>query len=82
MPLGKPLWLARELDIPRAVHNFRHFATTAQANVDMALTAPESGFLNYVIHEPIGVVGVITPWNLPLYLLTFKIAPAIVFGEK
>ena len=85
MDNGKPIWLSREMDIPRAIHNFRHFANTVQSDVDMASIVPECGqqpgFLNYVVHEPIGVVGVITPWNLPLYLLTFKLAPALAYGN-
>lgn len=50
-------------------------------NKNRAVTTPENGLLNYTIHEPIGVAGIITPWNLPLYLLTFKLAPALAYGN-
>ncbi|KAG0428381.1 hypothetical protein HPB47_024631 [Ixodes persulcatus] len=78
---GKPVWLARTVDIPRAVHNFRHFATTAQCDREMAIPQQTSNVLHYTVRSPVGVVAVITPWNLPLYLLTFKLAPAMVYGN-
>jgi len=76
---GKTLSLARKLDIPRAVANFRFFATailhqSSEAHV-MDATA-----LNYTLRQPMGV-GLISPWNLPLYLLSWKIAPAIAAGN-
>lgn len=46
-----------------------------------SIVEPELGIINYTTHEPVGVVGIITPWNLPLYLLTFKLAPAIAYGN-
>ena len=79
---GKPVWLARAVDIPRAVHNFRFFAETVPYERDVSMTTHKDGleFLNYTKHSPLGVVGLISPWNLPLYLLTWKIAPAMAFG--
>lgn len=46
-----------------------------------SIIEPETGILNYTIQEPAGIVGIIVPWNLPLYLLTFKLAPAIAYGN-
>ncbi len=77
---GKPLSLARRLDIPRAVANFRFFATAIlHQSSDAHLT--DSTALNYTLRQPLGVVGLISPWNLPLYLLSWKIAPAIAAGN-
>ena len=77
---GKPLWLARETDIPRAISNFRFFAAAAQT-----FTHESSGvanrFLNYTLRQPVGIIGCISPWNLPLYLITWKIAPALATGN-
>ena len=77
---GKPLWLARKVDIPRAATNFRFFAQAitqfASATHDMGA----SGF-NYTLRQPLGVVACISPWNLPLYLFSWKIAPAIAAGN-
>ncbi|RWS27313.1 aldehyde dehydrogenase family 8 member A1-like protein [Leptotrombidium deliense] len=77
---GKPVWLSKTMDIPRAVANFRHFATAIKCDNEIASMTPEN-VVNYTIHEPVGVAGIITPWNLPLYLLTFKLAPAIAYGN-
>ena len=76
---GKPLHLAREIEIPRAVHNFRYFATKILHEEEMSRQSPTT--LNYTSRKPIGVAGLISPWNLPLYLLTWKIAPAIAAGN-
>lgn len=77
---GKTVAIAKALDIPRAAHNFRFFAGAARHQLQV--TAPiDAGAMSYVRHEPIGVAGLISPWNLPLYLLTWKIAPAIVYGN-
>lgn len=77
---GKPLWLSRRVDIPRASANFRFFATGimhfAAESHQMEDTA-----INYTLRQPIGVVGCISPWNLPLYLFTWKIAPALAAGN-
>ena len=77
---GKPIRLARSVDIPRAVANFRFFATAILHAHDEAYDMGKIGF-NYVKRKPIGVAGLIAPWNLPLYLLTWKIAPALAVGN-
>ncbi len=76
---GKPVSLARSLDIPRAASNFRFYATAAMhtANESHDTTGVA---INYTLRQPLGVVGCISPWNLPLYLFTWKIAPAIAAG--
>ncbi|MEM8836250.1 MAG: aldehyde dehydrogenase [Planctomycetota bacterium] len=84
---GKPIALARSVDIPRAAANFRFFATAIlHARGDLhemdGGTGPTGGnAVNYTLRRPLGVVGLISPWNLPLYLLTWKIAPAIAAGN-
>ncbi|KAB7495501.1 Aldehyde dehydrogenase family 8 member A1 [Armadillidium nasatum] len=78
---GKPVWLARNLDIPRAVKNFRHYASTTPHILGTSKELTESNTLCYTTRSPIGVAGLISPWNLPLYLLTFKIAPALICGN-
>ncbi|HNA97351.1 MAG TPA: aldehyde dehydrogenase family protein, partial [Chitinophagaceae bacterium] len=77
---GKPFWLSKKVDIPRASANFRffatgimHFATESHQMEDRAV--------NYTLRQPIGIVGCISPWNLPLYLFTWKIAPALAAGN-
>jgi len=76
---GKPITLAKTLDIPRAASNIRFFATAAMHFASEAhVTGADA--VNYTIRAPIGVVGCISPWNLPLYLLTWKIAPALASG--
>lgn len=77
---GKPLALARRMDIPRAIDNFRFFAHTGVAFHGEAYDMGETG-LNYTLRRPLGPVGLISPWNLPLYLLTWKIAPALAAGN-
>jgi len=77
---GKPLSLARTLDIPRAIANFRFFATAIQHQASEAHIT-DSIAINYTLRQPLGVVGLISPWNLPLYLLSWKIAPAIASGN-
>jgi len=78
---GKPVSLARKMDIPRASYNFRKFASAWENLVDTSNSLPEHGVINISSRHPIGVAGLISPWNLPLYLLTFKIAPAIMAGN-
>jgi len=78
---GKPLRLAKAIDIPRAAANFQYFANaitqfSSEAHESIGLDA-----MNYTLRQPIGVVGCISPWNLPLYLFTWKIAPAIAVGN-
>ena len=77
---GKPVALARSLDIPRAVSNLRFFAAAATQFASES-HAMESAAVNYTLRQPIGVVGCISPWNLPLYLFTWKIAPALAAGN-
>eukprot|EP01060_Flectonema_neradi_P006541 TRINITY_DN1442_c4_g1_i1.p1 TRINITY_DN1442_c4_g1~~TRINITY_DN1442_c4_g1_i1.p1 ORF type:complete len:519 (+),score=127.14 TRINITY_DN1442_c4_g1_i1:51-1559(+) len=76
---GKTIGLASTVDIPRAVSNFRFFAGAMLHTTDGFHKMQEA--LNYTTHSPIGVVGLITPWNLPLYLLTWKVAPALAMGN-
>jgi aminomuconate-semialdehyde/2-hydroxymuconate-6-semialdehyde dehydrogenase len=77
---GKPLKLARAVDIPRAAENFRFFATAIiHFSSEAHQTDPTT--LNYTTRTPIGVAGCISPWNLPLYLFTWKIAPALATGN-
>src|SRR5690606_29286865 len=76
---GKPLALARDIEIPRAVSNLRFFAHAA-TQFSSESHHGEAG-LNYTLRQPLGVVGTISPWNLPLYLFTWKIAPALAAGN-
>ena len=80
---GKPYTLAKAVDIPRAAANFRFYATAAMHSSNESHdTALGNGgqAINYTLRQPLGVVGCISPWNLPLYLFTWKIAPAIAAG--
>ncbi len=77
---GKPIALARSVDIPRAVANLRFFAAAAGQFASES-HAMESGAINYTLRSPLGVVGCISPWNLPLYLFTWKLAPALAAGN-
>jgi aminomuconate-semialdehyde/2-hydroxymuconate-6-semialdehyde dehydrogenase len=77
---GKPLSLARSLDIPRAASNFRFFATAILHTENEAHVTDSIAF-NYTLRQPRGIAGLISPWNLPLYLLSWKIAPAIACGN-
>ncbi|MGA8807321.1 MAG: aldehyde dehydrogenase [Thermoanaerobaculia bacterium] len=77
---GKTISLAKRLDIPRAVANFRFFAT-AILHQSSDAHVMDAAALNYTLRQPLGVVGLIAPWNLPLYLLSWKIAPAIAAGN-
>jgi len=77
---GKPLALARSLDIPRAIANLRFFAA-AIGQWHGESHAMEQGAINYTLRLPLGVVGCISPWNLPLYLFTWKVAPALAAGN-
>jgi aminomuconate-semialdehyde/2-hydroxymuconate-6-semialdehyde dehydrogenase len=77
---GKPITLARSSDLPRAVANFRFFAT-AILHARSELHVADATALNYTLRRPLGVVACISPWNLPLYLLTWKIAPALATGN-
>lgn len=77
---GKPLWLATSVDIPRARDNFAFFATAILHESNESHDMGEVGF-NYTMRKPVGVAGCISPWNLPLYLFTWKIAPALASGN-
>jgi aminomuconate-semialdehyde/2-hydroxymuconate-6-semialdehyde dehydrogenase len=81
---GKPVALATKLDVPRAAANFRIFADMVKMSGLEAFqteTSDGASALNYAVRKPLGVVGVITPWNLPLLLLTWKVAPALACGN-
>ncbi len=77
---GKPISLARTLDIPRSIANFRFFATAILHTESEAHITDNVAF-NYTLRQPRGIAGLISPWNLPLYLLSWKIAPAIAVGN-
>jgi aminomuconate-semialdehyde/2-hydroxymuconate-6-semialdehyde dehydrogenase len=76
---GKPLALARDVEIPRAVSNLRFFAAAATQFASESHHG-QAG-LNYTLRQPLGVVACVSPWNLPLYLFTWKIAPALAAGN-
>lgn len=77
---GKPVSMARSVDIPRAHQNFRFFATGLMHYASESHHM-EGEAINYTLRQPLGVVGCISPWNLPLYLFTWKIAPALAAGN-
>ncbi len=77
---GKPKALAKMVDIPRAVSNFKFYATAAMHFASESHQMVGEA-INYTLRQPIGVVGCISPWNLPLYLFTWKIAPALAAGN-
>ena len=77
---GKPLSVAKSVDIPRAISNIRFFATAILHSSTEAHDM-DGIALNYTLRQPIGVVACISPWNLPLYLFTWKIAPALAAGN-
>ena len=78
---GKPLSLAKAMDIPRASSNFRFFAHAITQFNSEAHESVGLNSMNYTLRQPLGVVGCISPWNLPLYLFSWKIAPAIAAGN-
>lgn len=80
MDQGKPLWLAQQVDIPRSARNFRFFASAIVGFASEAHPTEEVA-INYTLRQPLGVVGAISPWNLPLYLFSWKIAPALAAGN-
>ncbi len=77
---GKPLTLAKTVDIPRAIKNFEFFASAIHG-FESESHSMEGEAVNYTLRSPIGIVGAISPWNLPLYLFTWKIAPALITGN-
>ncbi|MFI7005533.1 2-hydroxymuconic semialdehyde dehydrogenase [Streptomyces sp. NPDC050145] len=81
---GKPHELAADVDIPRAAANFRNFADLLAGRGEQSWHTPTPdgrGALNYTVRKPLGVVAVVSPWNLPLLLLTWKVAPALATGN-
>lgn len=78
---GKPISLAKAVDIPRAASNFRFFGNAITQFSSESHESIGHDAINYTLRQPIGVVGCISPWNLPLYLFTWKIAPAIAAGN-
>lgn len=77
---GKPLWLSKSVDIPRAIKNLEFFAS-AITHFSSESHQTDNEALNYTLRQPIGIIGAISPWNLPLYLFTWKIAPALAAGN-
>ncbi len=78
---GKPISLAKSVDIPRAASNFRFFGNAITQFASESHESIGSNAINYTLRQAIGVVGCISPWNLPLYLFTWKIAPALAAGN-
>lgn len=78
---GKPLTLAKGVDIPRAASNFRFFGNAITQFASESHESTGLDAINFTLRQPIGVVGCISPWNLPLYLFTWKIAPALAAGN-
>ena len=77
---GKPVWLAKNGEIPRAISNIHFFATAIEHFASESHPMGDHA-INYTLRTPIGIVGCISPWNLPLYLFTWKIAPALAVGN-
>ncbi|CAI5770144.1 2-aminomuconic semialdehyde dehydrogenase [Podarcis lilfordi] len=78
---GKTITFARMVDIPRSVYNFRFFSTSILHQTAECTQMDHVGCMHYTERTPVGIAGLISPWNLPLYLLTWKIAPAIAYGN-
>ena len=76
---GKPLTLSKSLDIPRSIKNLRFFASLS--NSIKPVSYRKENVISDILKQPLGIVGTISPWNLPLYLFTWKIAPALVSGN-
>ena len=76
---GKPVALAKAVDIPRAMSNFKFYATAAMHTANESHDTSGQA-INYTLRQPLGVVGCISPWNLPLYLFSWKVAPALAAG--
>ncbi len=77
---GHPIRDVRNLDVMRTVANFRYFAGMAD-KIDGRLMTAEPGFLNYILREPVGIVGAIVPWNFPMMFVSWKLAPALAAGN-
>jgi aminomuconate-semialdehyde/2-hydroxymuconate-6-semialdehyde dehydrogenase len=80
LDMGKPITESAKKDIPRCAYNFRFFADFAEHVATRAFDQPAAGVFTYELREPLGVVASISPWNFPLMLLTWKVAPALAFG--
>ena len=78
---GKPISRARTMEIPRAATNFRFFASAITQFASESHESVGLNAINFTLRQPLGVVGCISPWNLPLYLFTWKIAPALAAGN-
>lgn len=78
---GKTLTYARTVDIPRSAYNFRFFASSILHHTTECTQMDHMSCMHYTVRTPVGVAGLISPWNFPLYLLTWKIAPAIAMGN-
>jgi aminomuconate-semialdehyde/2-hydroxymuconate-6-semialdehyde dehydrogenase len=78
--MGKPIRETSGKDIPRCAYNFRFFADYAEHLATRAFDQPSAGVFSYELREPLGVAAAISPWNFPLMLLTWKVAPALAFG--
>ncbi|MHA2502084.1 MAG: aldehyde dehydrogenase [Candidatus Kariarchaeaceae archaeon] len=78
---GKPYKLAHTVDIPRAITNFDFFSTAIKHFNSQAFEMRKREAINYTLKLPLGVVGTISPWNLPLYLFSWKVAPALAVGN-
>jgi aminomuconate-semialdehyde/2-hydroxymuconate-6-semialdehyde dehydrogenase len=78
--MGKPIKDAKSKDVPRSAQNFRFFADWASQVGTSAWDQPAKAVFSFELREPLGVVGSISPWNFPLMLLTWKVAPALAFG--
>lgn len=78
---GKPISLAKAIDIPRAASNFRFFGNAITQFASESHESTGQDAINFTLRQPLGVVGCISPWNLPLYLFTWKIAPALAAGN-
>ncbi|GGP16669.1 aldehyde dehydrogenase [Oceanobacillus neutriphilus] len=77
---GKPLWLSKSVDIDRAANNFHFFADCVTTTGNESYQQDDIA-IHYSVRKPVGVVGLINPWNLPLLLLTWKLAPALAAGN-
>ena len=76
---GKPLALAKKVDIPRSIRNFQFFAHAVEGFFSESHSG--NNVINYTLRQPVGIAGAVSPWNLPLYLFTWKIAPALATGN-
>lgn len=77
---GKPIWLSNQVDITRAANNF-HFFADYMTTIGQESYQQDDLAIHYAVRRPLGVVGLINPWNLPLFLLTWKLAPALAAGN-